>query len=162
MLRSKASLKRHAVSDGREQADHRRGACLFEHLLDGDCALGVGEDRLFRGQARKRSFEAPQGQQRHGRPYLRAPPLGIAALEPYRKTFVEPERHAGARDAVNQRVRELMRQDALELRRILERSLHRHADAAIVGASCPLGGLRDVVELLARVQDDGDDVRGYV
>ena len=73
---------------------------------------------------------------------------------------MQPERHAAGRDALDQRVRELVRQHAFELGAVLQRALHRHADAAIERAARPLRRLRDVAELLARVEHDRDDVGG--
>ena len=83
--------------------------------------------------------------------------LGLAALEANREPLVEPERHAPRRDAAHQRVSELVAQDALEFGGIGERPLDRYADFARHTRRPPkLRRLRDVMELLSRVEHDRD------
>ena len=104
----------------------------------------------------KGGFEPRQREQRGCAAHARPLGLGFAALEPNGQAFVEPERHTAGRDAVHERVRELVGQHALEFGRVGERSLHRHPDAPVVGAAGPVRRLRDVAELFPRVEDDRD------
>ena len=74
------------------------------------------------------------------------------------RPFVQPEGHAAGREALDERVGELVRQHPFELSAVLQRSPDRQPDAAIERAGRPLRRLRDVSELLARIKNDRDDV----
>jgi hypothetical protein len=91
---------------------------------------------------------------------LRLRPAEIAGFECRRESFVEPGRDVARGQRADQRVRELVRQHAVELGRLVERAAHRHADRPVVRARRPRRRPRDVAELLGRVQDDWNRIGG--
>src|SRR5207244_9386333 len=71
-----------------------------------------------------------------------------------------PLRDATGSDAPNDRVRQLVGEDALEQFRALLGAADRHPNAAIVLARGPAGRARDVAELLLGIEDRDDCAGG--
>ena len=72
---------------------------------------------------RRTSPRAASGKPRLDSAKLRRLGFDVAALEHHRQAFVEPLRHAARRDGSDQRMGELVGEDALELAKVLHRSL---------------------------------------
>src|SRR6185503_15272662 len=76
----------------------------------------------------------------------------IVAFEVLRHSLVQPRWHATRRDPRNHRVSQLVDEHAFEELRGLHDAGCRYADAPVVDATSPGRRLRDVAELLLRVE----------
>ena len=73
-----------------------------------------------------------------------------------REPFMQPRRHAAGSQRRDHRVRQLMREDTIELRQILPRAFHRHANTAVEDPVGPLGRAGQITKLLFGVERHRD------
>ena len=143
-----------AVADIAQQVRDREAAGFVEQPARGEGARRVGELRLIAGQPAEAGLQRAQRHRRRRFCDLPFGPAEVAGFERGREPLVQPGGHAARRERADERVRELVREHAIELRRVLERAAHRHANHAVVRARGPGRRARDVAELLARVEHD--------
>src|SRR6185436_17388172 len=77
-------------------------------------------------------------------------------LEPLREAFVEPAGDVRSAAGVDERVRHLVAEHAIERRLLLAKVFHRDAHAAVVEPAGPVPDPGDFVKALAPVEDDAD------
>ena len=92
--------------------------------------------RLIAGQSAEAVLQRAQRHSSAG-PLQPVGPAEITGFERGGQPFVQPRRNAAGGECSNHRVRELVRQHALEFRAPVQGAAHRHANGAVVGARRP-------------------------
>src|SRR5213592_4071300 len=132
----KSRIEVDAVAEIANQVRHRESAGVLQHALDGERARRIRKRRLAAAKLPERS---PQRRERHRLRLMDAAlgPREAVRLERRGDAFVQPRRNRRLRQRVDERVREFVREHAIELPLVHERAAHRRADGAVVRAGRP-------------------------
>ena len=113
----KRGIEIDALAEIAQQVRDREAARLVEHATDGERTGRVGELGLRAGEASESGSQLAERRRMPGLADLRLCPAEIAGFEvPSRAPLVEPGRDVARGQRADQRVRELVRQHAVEAR----------------------------------------------
>src|SRR6266850_1140359 len=98
-----------------KQGHDCRGARQVDEPLRGQCALRIGKARVLARQSREAAIELRVRQAPRLGCYRPVRPLLAVVLEQHGKSLVQPRWHPLRCERTDEHVRELVREDALEL-----------------------------------------------
>src|SRR5262249_57301002 len=123
----KRGLEVHTLAEVAKQICDRETAGVFEQAPRRQRAGRVGNGRLRTAEAAEAALQRAQRHPAVDCGHHAFRPREIARLERRRQPLVQPGWHAARRERADQRVRELVREDAIELVFLLERAAHPDA-----------------------------------
>src|SRR4051812_41350990 len=141
-----------------QQVRHGHAPIGVQQAARGQRARGIGQFGLRTRQPAEGTGERGKRRRAASGPDQVASPVERFAFECRRDAFVDPGGHVAAREAPDQRVRELVGEDAIEFLLLLQGPPHRDADGSVVGPGRPARRTRDVPEFFGRVEHDRNRV----